>query len=285
MKLTVYLVSTLILWASAPYARSARRAIGILVLALVPVPGVADLDLHGGLEYFRWREFDLDNARLLTEGGYRKVLRVHWTQPKAVGLLFGYRGKLYQGEVDYDGAYLDGTPLKTDTTYSGIASEGVLIFRRELGAGTLDTELSLGLDVWERAIYNPSLARDQREDYQIFYTRVGARLNAPPDRGWHGGAGLKLTLYNREDAHFTEDLPVDKNPALHPGRSTTVYADLGYRFSRAWGIVGYYDGYRFKRSDFVQLTSGGAVYPSAGSVWFQPKSELDVYGVSLIYSF
>lgn len=232
----------------------------------------AQFAVSAGLEYFSWTE---DTSPIqVRERGPLFALGLAFTQPKEKGFLFAYRGRFYIGEVDYDGAYLNapGVPLTGTTDYAGTAQEGQVRYR--LGHA-IDVLGSLGIDVWQR-----KLSDTQKEDYRIVYARLGVESNAAGEKGWVVGAGLKYPLWTRENAHLT-DIGFDQNPELKPGKDISVFGQLGYRFEQQWAIIGYLDGFRFKQSNQVPVSTGGVPQ----GVVFQPGVDMYVVGLKLERTF
>ena len=79
-------------------------------------------------------------------------------------------------------------------------------------------------------------------------------------------------------------------PVVEPKAELSVYAELGYRFSPRWSLIGYYDGYRFGESSAARVTSSDATAcspatPPCPLSFFQPASSVDSFGLRLQYNF
>ena len=250
-----------------------RRAFALAAAAwalALPVAASAGWSLSGDIESFRWRESTTPSVR---ESGPRFGIGGGWLPAKDAGWLLGWKGKLYWGSVDYDGALLfSNTPAQGTTRYAGAVNEFLVVYRP--ADPRFDFVGSLGLDGWERR-----LSANQREDYTVVFARLGAEYSARATQGWFGGGGIKKPLFTREDAHL-RDIGFDQNPILRPGKDPSLYAQFGYRFSPSWSVLAYYDSYRFGRSKAEPVTSGGANF-----VVFQPETRMDVLGVRLAYTF
>lgn len=188
-----------------------------------------------------------------------------------------YRLKVYKGNVDYEGAFLfSGAPVSSRTHYWGMTNEIQGIYR------TADRGFEfvggLGWDSWER-----DLAPQQKEDYDIYYLRLGVNINSRTKQGFFGGGGAKFPIYTTEDAHL-QSIGADQNPRLHPGRDLSLYGELGYRINPKWDLIGYYDGFRFRESNRVSVTAR-ALAPGATFTVFQPQSRMDIVGVKIQYTF
>ena len=239
----------------------------------------AESSIGGSIENYQWQETITGSPLSPKEAGLRYAVNIKWTQDGDHGLLLGYRGRLYAGRVHYD-TFLQSTnaPVATSTQYGGITHEGQLSYRTDANIYKLDFVGGAGLDTWQRSIDNNGF--NQIEDYLIIYLRAGINLEKPASgAGWHGAGGLKYPIFTSEDAHL-ESQGFSSNPILSPGKDISFYAELGYRVSKRWDIVGYYDSWRFKQSDTVIASSGGTVYGI-----YQPESRMDAYGVKVMYSF
>jgi hypothetical protein len=248
-----------------------RVLVCTLLLALVAGRAQAQLAVSGGLEYMHWAE---DTQPIsVRERGVLATVGLAFTQNREKGFLFAYRGKLYFGDVDYDGALLfaPSVPVTGTTRYTGVANEAQLRYR--VGYG-LDFLAAGGVDVWER-----ELSATQKEDYTIAFVRLGVESNSKRN-GWLFGAGIKYPVWTRENAHF-DDLGYDQNPYLKPGKSVSVFGQVGYRFRDHWALIGYLDSFRFSQSNLVSVTRNGV---PAGA-FYQPASDLYVVGLKLEYSF
>ncbi len=268
------------------------RVFIFLILQLLTFfnPVQAALSAGFGPEHFLWREFNPDGSQALEESGFRYALQLHWEQEKPMGFLFGYEGKLYLGTVRYDGMTLgtNPVPVTTDTTYSGLQNEGILVSRKPLNdLFTLDLMTKLGWDHWSRNI-NPQNS-NQLEEYDIIFLKMGPLLQyqRANKRLWFG-AGGKFPLYTFENAHINTvcyglsltdpqfSNCIDKNPPLHPGQQLSFYANIEYGFNSLWAITLYYDSYRFSKSSYENETQHG---------FYQPESFMDLIGLQGIYHF
>ena len=245
----------------------------VIAFLLIAAVGEAQAQffLGAGVEYFDWRE---DTQPIeVKETGPRAVFTLGFTQPKSSGLLFAYRGRLYAGEVDYDGALLfsPNVPVHSNTRYWGASNEVQLRYRVQ---SRFDLLAGIGLDSWRR-----ELSANQKEDYYVAFARLGAEYN-PVGPGWTAGAGLKYPVWTRENAYFG-DLGYDQNPKLHPGKQVSGFAQVGYRFGSHWALLGYAESYRFKESDLVFVTRGG----TGTTAFVQPATDTYVIGLKAEYQF
>ena len=241
-------------------------------------------DVGGGLEDYRWIEYPPGFNGNPKESGIRPALFVNWTQEGEQGALFAWRAKLYGGTVNYDTFVMcncasDGAPASTKTDYNGVANEGQLFNRDDLGDYKLDYLGALGLDYWRRSIRNTG--GNQIEDYSILFLRAGLRLTSSSrEAGFHGEFGIKYPISTRENGHL-DSFGFVSNPKISPKGLVSGYAELGYRINARFDVLGYYDSWRFGRSENVTATD------TSGVTWliYQPKSSMDVLGIKLLVSF
>lgn len=253
-----------------------RFLLATTVLTATPSAQAA-WDIGVGPEAYQWIEYPTDTSGNPKEFGMRLGLFVNWTQEGDQGLLAAWRAKVYAGTVNYDTFDIDtGKPTSTTTDYLGVASEPQLFYRYNLGAYKLDQLAGIGLDNWRRRI-----GGNQIEDYSVLYLRAGLRLaRSRREAGFHGELGLKYPVSIGEDAHF-ESLGYTSNPPLSPKPALSGYAEVGYRINSTYDLLGYYDSWRFNRSDDVAVTNtAGATKP-----FYQPKSNMDALGIKLLVSF
>ena len=259
-----------------------RAAALAFVLAAVSVPATAGWEVTGDLEHFRWEE---QTDPSVTETGPRFGIGLGWSQDKAAGWRFAYRGRLYFGSVDYQGSNLfdPSLPISGTTDYSGFVNEGLLIY--PFPGNAWGTEFVGGL-VWD--YWNRQLSPQQREQYWVASLRLGLSFDRHATQGWFGGGGLKYPFYAREDAHLTE-IGFSSNPTLEPKGQMSLYAEAGYRFGGRWSLTGYYDSYRFKESDPTPLLTNPFAPPGdpcrTGCQLLQPNSRVDSVGLRLHYGF
>jgi hypothetical protein len=240
---------------------------------------------NADVEHFRWAESTdpsvTETGPMFAVGGGYRLLR-------PAGWQFAWRGRLYFGSVDYNGAFLSTNEPATGTVeYTGLANEGQAIYRLPGNANGMEFVSGLVLDYWNR-----QLSAQQREQYWVASVRLGLNFDRREAQGWFGGGGLKYPFWTRQDAHFT-DIGFNANPYLEPEGALSLYADAGYRFNRRWSLTGYYDSYRFNESNEtqrlinpeIQGCTGVAPDPAGGCRLFQPQSRQDSFGLRLQYSF
>jgi hypothetical protein len=204
-------------------------------------------------------------------------LGLAYTQNRESGALFGYRGKLWGGAVDYEGATLFGaTPVNSTTNYAGASNEVQARWRKHGSAGgNVDGVLGVGFDLWRR-----SLSTVQREDYAVGYLRLGVESGTDEMSRWTVSLGFKYPLWIYENAHF-DKIGFDSNPSLHPGKEISPFGSLGYRFTDKLQVVGYYEGFRFGKSAPVQANE---IATGLGpTTLVQPATTMSVFGIRVEY--
>lgn len=243
----------------------------LAVSALVSLPAHAQLRVSIGTEFFSWKE---DTRPEVKETGALLSAGAEYTMPKDAGFLPAYRGRLYGGEVSYEGATLfpPNTPIQSQTRYIGMSNEGQVRYRFDVrGSRSADLVLGVGVDVWQR-----TLSRSQKEDFVIGFARLGVETEAKGP-GWLAGAGVKMPFYTWEDAHLT-DIGFTSNPNLKPGKKPSPYLHVGYRFQDPLAIVFYVDSFRFSQSPYETVNH----VTQGGNLVYQPASDRYSVGVKVV---
>lgn len=243
----------------------------------------AEVRVTAGLERFSWSEYN-GGGKLLDESGLRNSVGLSWLMNGTSGLLFGYNGRFYTGDVTYAGQTNTGGSFSSTSGYQGMLNEAVLHYRLdsgiqpdETGRHYLDLVTGLGLDYWVREIKGKGNVSGYKETYSIGFLRAGLAM-LPVKNGMEVAAGLKYPLYLNEKVAFPG---ADGDVAVSPNSDVSYYGSIGWRFSNPLSVTLDFDSYRFRASDYVPYTAGGV---AAGSI-HQPESRMEVYTLKVGYSF
>jgi hypothetical protein len=251
-------------------------AAALPLLAAASFAASAEWSAFAEYERFRWREPSVG----VTEKGPLVGLGAAWTQDKASGLVFRYHGKYYFGDVKYTGGTLVGNqPVETIVEYDGLLNELQATYRGT--ASRLQTVVGVGLDYWNR-----QLSDVQREEWWVYYARVGAEWGDRQSEGWFVGGGLKYPFHVLVNPH-ARSIGFDQNTRLYPEGALSLYADLGYRFASRWTLSAFFDTYRFNESPAERVT-GPTCLAAQGSNdcgLLQPASNARVYGLRVYFHF
>jgi len=225
-------------------------------------------------DYFSWKE---DTSPTVRETGTLTQLSVDYTVPRESGLIFGYRGRLYGGWVDYEGSTLFPPiqPVTGTTLYAGTLQEAQMRWRVGVGgARFLDLVAGLGVDAWRR-----HLSASQKEDYVVGFGRLGIE-SAPAATGWLAGVGVRLPFHVHENAHLV-DVGFQQNPSLRPEGLPSPYLQLGYRPSPMLTILFNLEVLRLGASPAVPVT-----HQSLGAMSvYQPASTRVTGGIGILVQF
>ncbi len=246
------------------------------------------MSVTAGLERFSWGEYSSSGAKLLDENGPRLALGFNWLQDGAKGFLFGYSGKYYTNDVNYNGQTQSGVPFTTKTNYGGLLNEAVLHYRLENDFSSEDTDHhyldvvgGVALDVWTRDIKSDGSVIGYKEYYTIGFLRAGIEM-VPVRSGLRAAAGFKYPFYTNEKVGLQSAVGADSDPVLKPKPDISYYASIGWRFNNPWSVTLEFDSYRFKQSDGVDIFYGGA---ASSSKAVQPESRMEVITLKAGYSF
>jgi hypothetical protein len=267
--------------------RNAYQTLVFLFFVLQASVLRAEVGMSLGVEYFSLGEHLQDQGDLVDEAGPRYMMGVHWHQDRHEGWIGRYEGELYTGNVDYDGQTQLGEPFQATTQYLGTSHEGSLARAWALqNHHRIEVRGSLGLEWFRRSIVNGG-GGDQKEDFQILFTRLGLGYSAPPLHGFSVDGGIKYPVRVQENAHL-ESLGLASNPTLRPKGRMSLYASMEYRFYRELRLRLYYDSYRFDTSDAVtalaETTIGTCTAGSLCSI-IQPETRIDRLGIALRTAF
>ncbi len=253
--------------------------------AVVQAADAPQASVQFGPQSFHWREFDDNGERLLQETGARISAGAAFDnfRREGSGVLYSVNGRIYLGNVDYDGQTQSGIPATADVTYFGlnIEAQGGYRFGRRLG---LDVFGGLGIDDWVRSINDGrtttgTVVYGYDEYYTILYGKAGLGFFQLLD-GWRYmlQGGVKMPLFTSEYVDLGSGL--DLEPGLKPSTFANLQFDFGSGRHDRFGVALYYDSYRFSQSDPEWLTYGGST-----ELVVQPRSHMDVYGLRLSYYF
>jgi hypothetical protein len=244
------------------------------LLGAVAVGAKAELSVSTGIEYLNWAE---DTSPKVTEKGPLFAFGLNWTQDKSDGPLFAYRGKIYLGSVDYEGADLvTNAPLSGSTEYTGMEHEAQIRLRKVRGDYTFEPLLGVGINTWNR-----QLSSIQKELYVVGYARAGVEFKRSEAKGIDVGFGIRYPFYVDENAYFNETFGSSNNPHLEPKGRLSAFANIGYRFTDNLQLTGYYESIKFDDSDPVIVNCTCILSHGA----YQPASTMNILGVKLQYRF
>lgn len=267
----------------------ALSAVCAALWCAAPEKADAEMRVTAGVERFSWGEYS-SGVKMLDESGPRYVAGFTWLRDGRSGLLPGYNGKLYSGDVTYNGRACTASgqcsPFSTTTGYQGMLNEALLHYRLDSSIQPgdadrhyLDLVAGLGVDFWTRDIKKDGGVAGYKENYTIGFLRAGIAM-LPAKSGLEAAAGFKYPLYLNEIVGF-KALGADGDPVLHPKADLSYYASIGWRFNNPWSVTLEFDSYRFKESDTVSYTVGGV--PASPIV--QPESRMEVMTLKAGYSF
>ncbi|MFA5530189.1 MAG: hypothetical protein WDA11_05945 [Thiohalomonadaceae bacterium] len=243
---------------------------GLLLAAGAAQAGVS---LGAGVEYFYWREYDdAAHRELLDETGPRAVATLELSAAAARHTDLLLRGKVYGGDVDYDGEFQDGTPAKTTSRYQGIAAEAGFGFHpRQSGTDPVSLVFTFGVDNWTRDIKGSG---GYEEEYTLMYLRIGGESVRPR---WRARAGLLLPVDVEEHVELFGGFD------LRPEPRPWLYVSVGYRLRPHVELGLDYQGYRLDTSDPEAVdTDGDGV---TDILAFQPRSDQDTLTATVRVNF
>jgi len=235
-------------------------------------------NLYFVVESFTWKEF-LGNETLLKESGplygfgFSGKVGGNISQP----LAFHYKVEGFIGYINYDGQTQTGIPITSDTRYFGFKTElggGWNIFAGESGF-SFEPFAGLGHRWWLRDITDSSngIGSGYEEVWRSYYSRVGIRgEKESSDRFKIFIEAAAIIPFYTENRVYLNDFSFE-DVKVEPGNEMSFWAETGLKFKK-FRLSLFYEGLRFSESDKV------------GSLrLFQPKSEADIYGANVCFTF
>lgn len=235
----------------------------------------AEIDVHGALESFVWKEF-VDSARLLKESGVLTGVGISYRNEYSDRLILDESAEIFGGRVGYDGSTQTGVPTTSTVDYFVLKLKGDVGKSFSIaGPYSLEPFAGLGYRTWLRHIRNGTTSAGRpvqgyTEQWMTLYVRLGARsgLDISENKRLFAEAGVKLPLYNQNTAYLDRE-GIGPDVTMHPGWDWSVFAEAGMRIDGVKAAV-FYDGLRFTRSEDVGTLGT-----------HQPRSTADIYGVSI----
>ena len=256
-----------------------------------PVEKNAAFSITGGVEKFNWREFGSNGRELLDESGLRYSFGANYDNLRRInsGTIFSLAGKVYAGDVDYDGeTQPSAIPLQSTTTYFGAQFDAMGGYRFARHLHGLDLLGGAGLDFWLRSIddaYIPGIGQVSggEEDYYAFFAKLGLGYFHEMGKARHYlQAGIKYPFFVYEYAYSSRSDDLTLKPKGRPSLFVKYQIEFGSAMRNRFGLNFYYDSYQFDQSDAVVDTAGGI--PTGYIVW-QPESQQKTLGIQLAYYF
>ena len=257
------------------------------------------LGLHLGLEAFSWSEKDPESSDdLVDEDGPRLTAAAtldNFLKP-GEGLVYGLEGRVYAGEVSYDGetqstvAANDGVPVNTEVQYAGGLGEARVGYRFRVDwlSYAFDVMAGLGGEYWSRDIQDTNAVNKNNqqirvggieEEYTVGYAKAGFGVADLSYAEWFGRleAGIRYPL---EVDERVDELNADLSPDPGPSLYATYELSKAVGGDRRVGVTLYYDSYRLDKSPWVRA-NGSLVRQPGSDLVRQPESDMDVIGLRL----
>lgn len=256
------------------------RQIWHLTLLFMVSPAVlaTQVELGGGMEWYQWEEFDDNGRKLLSETGPRYFIEVKGTNRVEKHWWQDFSCRLYSGTVDYDGETMSGTPITTNTDYSGLRAEiGFSYLAERSKSATVGGDwllrFAVGIDSWRRGLLDTTTSggtpvSGYSENYVASYASVAGQYLG---NGWRGGIGVMAPYY------VEEKVSIISGDTFHPAGQLSPFANVEFFVEKHWSVVLEYDTYRFAKSDSISI--------DASTTAHQPKSHRDSYSASVRYHF
>jgi hypothetical protein len=257
----------------------------VILFSSVSVSADRSFDVYLKAEYFRWREF-LNDEEVVEETGPLFGIggSARWD---INSLILAVKGEAFGGSVDYDGQTTGGgpsLPVESDTDYLGAKIGGEFGWKFPMGEkSALEAFIGPEIRFWNREIQGTTIGNirvvDAVENWFIFYAPLGIRGTHTFDNqlSIFAGGGVKIPIYNRNEADLTELFGV--KVTVEPGREISGFAEAGLIW-KMLKVALFYDGLRFSQSDPESVTISRGILRV-----LQPESEADMFGIKIGMTF
>lgn len=238
----------------------------------------------GYAKQFQWTEY-LYGSRLLKESGLLYGLGGDVAAQLSAPLWIEFRGEVFFGDVDYDGALqtLDGQliPYESDTAYAGIKVEVLTSLRHLVTADfNLKPYAGLGLLAWRRTLDTRATDRSigrwgYIEDWYTAYVIIGlgAGVAISPNGILFAQIEGRYPIKNSMKADF-KNVGGPPDVKLKPGKRASIYAEAGVNVT-PFMVAAFYETLDFSESDIDRKYN----------IAFQPESKAAMFGLKLGVSF
>ena len=230
------------------------------------------------VEYYQWKE-SAGGEQLLKESGPLEGIWGEADLHLVKGLWLEFQPLLYGGEVNYSGQLMDGTPVKSTTSYVGFQGNLDLAYRIPVAQHAyIKPFIGVGGRVWDRSLdksfFQSEVGANGYDEYwQTVYGIIGLGGNGYLTKRLElfGRAGIYLPVWNEINA----DLSANGGPSnlqLTPGKNPYFAAELGANYE--W----------FTASLFVEtlkFSQSATVNVDPTTLAYQPDSTAVMAGVKL----
>lgn len=192
------------------------------------------------------------------------------------GPMFGFEGRVAFGQVDYDGALSDGSPLMINNVNDAALETRALFGTDWLGARHIHTAYAgIGYRYLNDDLSVSPSGYDRESNY--IYLPLGYRFDAGRDTGWSWAAGIEydLFLWGSQRSDLSE-----ADPTL-PDVENRQDEGFGYRAS--FRLQRKYEESIFMIEPFFRFWDIDDSRVSLG--FFEPANETTEYGIQIIWVF
>ena len=245
------------------------RIIGLIVFAFVfsawghATVSASEFEVYGKTERFTWSEYD-NTGKLLEESGPIFTVGLVWKNPYPNHSFTRTDIAYFGGTVNYDGSTWAGTPVISETNYSGLKLEYTL-YNPISATVSGYAFLGLGYKQWNRDLISTQVSQGYLEKWRSLYTKIGYRQEVAGSR-FEVGLKYPLKNENRVDVFGS---------TTYPGRHVSVFGEVGWTIAKDVDVSLTYDCMKF-------VASKPAYASGLSQYLYQPKSESSSWGLQLV---
>lgn len=249
-------------------ARKVSRKAGFIVFALVffpwgqPTVSATGFDVYGKSERFTWSEYD-SSGIILKESGPLFTVGLIWTKPNVDHSFTRTDIAYFGGTVNYDGSTWTGTPVVSDTIYSGYKLESTFYHPISTAANRY-AFLGLGYKQWNRDLISTQVSQGYLENWRSLYAKIGYHQEAANSR-FEFGLKYPFRTINSVDVFGS---------TAYPRHHASVFGEVNWTIAKDADIRLNYDSMKFAASNPTYA-------PRLGQYVYQPKSKSSSWGLQL----
>ncbi|MCP4672469.1 MAG: autotransporter outer membrane beta-barrel domain-containing protein [Desulfobacula sp.] len=237
-----------------------------------------------GLEYMYF-DYEEENGDFMEEDGPMYGVIIDYTYHGDDNLMFKFSLEYAaDDDVEYDGGYQDGTPLKADTDTWLVESR--VLFGSDISNPSSETIITPFIGIAYR-YWNDDLQAigGYERETEYWYTPIGVKTVSPLFGKWTWGINAEYDLFwgGKVKGHLSDVHPAYNDPEVDQDGGDGYGVRFSLQFKReitkgcALSIEPYIRYWDIDESERVTLTDDGFPYATV----FEPENETTTFGLRL----
>ncbi|UCF15739.1 MAG: hypothetical protein JSW59_20280 [Phycisphaerales bacterium] len=201
---------------------------------------------------------------------------VQTDSPPDGGPMFGFEGRAAFGQVDYDGALDDGTPLTVNNIDDyALEVRGIIGMDQLAGEAIHNVYVGIGYRYLNDDLAVHPAGYERESNY--LYLPIGFQLGVGLEEGWSWGARLEydIFLWGEQRSHLRQADPTLPNIRNDQDEGFGYRASVRIQHKHSDGILIIEPFFRFWDIEDSEVSLG----------WLEPANETTEYGIQFIWMF